>query len=691
MNGEPIVCDSEAARILGPEGPLARSLPGYEVRPGQLEMATAVAQVIRDDGILLCEAGTGTGKTLAYLVPALLSGRKVVISTATRALQEQIAKKDVPLLAQMLGITPSVAVMKGLANYVCRRRWADFLRSPDAADPQRGAKVRVIESWLRRTTSGDVAELTELDENEPLLWEATSSSETRLGPACPFYDECFVTGMRRAAEQARVVVVNHHLFFADLALRGPHPGRVIPDYDVIIFDEAHQLEEAATTFFGCRVSASRVLSLVADARRTLGGTQGDRPRRPSTAPEAVELAATRFWEELRRQAGTAEPRVAVERDAWGGTLQVAWFELDGALEGLGALAATETMWLEARHGTPTGADSARVDGLDGIRRRADILRTQLADIADGATGYVTWLETDRGRTALSSAPIDLADTFRQRIFESVSAAVLTSATLTSTRTSAPASPQQTRGDFSFLRSRVGLIDEQLAVTELVVASPFDYERNALIYTADDLPLPSDDHFLAAAAQRTEQLIDLAGGGAFVLTTSLRAMRELAARLRAAQRGRTILLQGEAPKQALIDAFRAAHDAVLVATMSFWEGVDVPGSALRLVVIEKIPFLVPTDPIVRARSVQLETEGRNPFRDLSIPAAAISLKQGFGRLIRSTTDVGVVALLDGRVRRRGYGAQLLRALPPATRTNDLETVRDFWASKTRPATVSSLPG
>jgi ATP-dependent DNA helicase DinG len=493
--------------------------------------------------------------------------------------------------------------------------------------------------------------------------------------------------MRRAAERARVVVVNHHLFFADLALRGPHPGRVLPDYDAVIFDEAHQLEDIATTFFGFRVSRARVDALANDVEKALSRA-GDAVRlgasRGTGLLAGVRRASEAMWESLRSEVGADERRVSVEQGVWAGPLCERWLDLDESLEALGALAASASGRIRESGDfdiTPWA------DALDVAQRRSADLRQQLAQIVEGASDHVAWFDSNGRRAALAAAPIDLAPTLRARVFEAVPAAVLTSATLTSTTAhrsveSSAAEGLSSKvaagtGDFTFLRRRLGL--DELEATQLVVPSPFDFAANALFFTPSGLVLPNDAGFQAAAVDRIEQLIELTDGGAFVLTTSLRSMNGLCRELRR-RTPRPVLLQGEAPKQALVHAFRSSGDAVLVATMSFWEGVDVPGRALRLVVIDKIPFPVPSDPIVRARSLAIEEAGRNPFTEYHVPAAAIALKQGFGRLIRTRTDIGVVALLDERVHRRGYGRWLLGALPPAARTQDYGVVRDFWLSR-----------
>ncbi len=666
-----------AAELLGPDGPLARNLPAYEARPAQLEMTRAVESALSTDRVLICEAGTGTGKSLAYLVPALLSGKKVVVSTATRALEEQIFWKDLPLIERALGVPVRAALMKGISNYVCRRRLADFRSSENSLRPQYARSLAMLDDWLVETDTGDLAELAGVREDDPLRREISSSSETRVGAGCAYFDECYVTRMRREAESAQLVVVNHHLFFADLALRGPHPARVIPDYDAVIFDEAHQLEDIATDFFGMRVSRARVERLLGDAERgmTAAGASDPlfSPGANSPTLQNARLAAEGLWAELRRQ--SREERFTLPRDAWVGALQDRYHALDNALEALGAAASTASGRVTIGANPRGRAAVAALEALRMVEARVEVIREELAAIVSGAPGRITWFEMGGHGAVLSSTPVDLSYVFRARIFETVPSVVLTSATLSI----APSTSDPTASPFSFFRSRMGLRGEAVPVTELVLESPFDFARNALLYTPKDLPAPGSDAFAEMAGHRIAELIAITRGGCFVLTTSLRSMAALHAHLARSLPGQRIFVQGAAPKAALIAAFRAAGDAVLVATMSFWEGVDVPGRALRLVVLEKIPFLVPTDPVVQARSQELERSGENPFMRLHVPAAAITLKQGFGRLIRTRDDAGIVALLDPRIHQKGYGPRLLAALPPARRTTDLAEVRDFWAN------------
>jgi len=631
-------------------------------------MAEAVERALADDRVLVCEAGTGTGKTLAYLVPAILSGRKVVVSTATRALQEQIFTKDIPLIRETLGLPVSAALMKGLSNYLCLRRFAEFRASPEASQPSSARALAVLEEWAASTSSGDVADIRAMSEDEPLWREVSSSSETRIGQGCEHFSPCFVTRMKRDAEAARIVVVNHHLFFADLALRGPHAGAALPDYDAVIFDEAHQLEDIATDFFGVRVSSTRLSSMLRDAERAfVAAGLSDKLLRKGEGAALIDVvrdAGTRFFGEVGRARGqqelrarrgvvSAEGKATISHDFWAGDLLGAYHRLDSTLDALNGYA-------EARQTS---------EAVEVVTRRAAQLREDLATIVDGANNQITWAEVRTRSAAIGASPVDIAETLKGRLFAQVPAVVLTSATLTANHS------------FAYLRSRLGLDGDDVPVEELEVPSPFDYQAKALLYLPRDLPEPTDPAWLAAAEARIAELVEASDGGAFVLSTSKRVMQALHVALARTSR-RLILVQGEAPKSALLEKFRQSAHAVLVATMSFWEGVDVPGKALRLVIIDKIPFQVPSDPVVLARSTAMEALGKNPFAHYHVPSAAITLKQGFGRLIRSRKDAGIVALLDKRVHTKSYGRTLLQSLPPAKRTDDIAEVKSFAARLAR---------
>lgn len=653
---------ARARDLLGPEGPLALAFKRYEDRPGQLDMAAAVERAISLDQTLLCEAGTGTGKTLAYLVPAILSGRKIVVSTATKALEDQIYTKDLPLIVEHLRLDPQAALVKGLGNYLCLRRYNELRSSPSGLSASVTRGLPLVERWARDTETGDVAELVGLAEGDALWREIASSSETRIGSACKYFDECFVTRMKRDMERARLLIVNHHLFFADLSVkiaaarRGWGGAGVLPPYDAVIFDEAHQLEDIATEFFGTRLSRTRMDTMLRDADRAfvdsgladriLGHGEG------TALSAAVRVASEAFFDKITTLVSSSDGKTLLSDDAWSGPTLDAYHRLDTALEALEHFAKSKSTF----------------EAVDLVSKRAAIVREDAARIVDPAANQVKWAEA-RGRSvSVGASPVDLGGLFRREVIERIGAVVFTSATLTTGG-----------GGFAFFRSRVGLNEQtDVPVEELSVASPFDFERSAILYTPRDLPEASEATFAGRAAQRASDLIAITGGGAFVLCTSIRGMHAIAAELRGLLRAPP-LVQGDAPKSALLARFRADRSAVLVATMSFWEGVDVPGDALRLVIIEKIPFAVPTDPIVAARSAAIEREGGNPFVGYSVPQAAITLKQGFGRLIRTRGDRGIVAILDRRVKTRGYGRALLDSLPPVPRTERLEDVQRFWAA------------
>lgn len=648
--------------LLGPQGPFAARVEDYQVRAGQLEVTDAVERLLSRDGSLLCEAGTGIGKTFAYLVPALRSGRKIVISTATKTLQDQIAHRDLPLVQKVLGTEVRVAVMKGLGNYLCRRRYREFQLSEEAIRPKYASSLKLLREWTRTTEVGDFSELATLSENDPVRGHVGSSSDTRVGAACPYYDECFVTQMKRDAEAAQIVIVNHHLFFADLALRGPHPGRVLPDYDAVILDEAHQIEDTAALFFGIRVTSTQIQRVLKEASRLFlrasqfGGPLDKEAMSPTLAQ--ADAAAHAFLKAMGELPG-AQRRV-LPPEVWTGPILALGHRLDSGLGDAAAAARSRSLQVKD--------DLALTEGLELSARRLDNLRESLEKLRERQKGSVTWMEVEGGKIALSSTPVDLSDTLRRRLFEQVPAVALLSATLSTDGS------EGSKG-FSFVRSRLG-IDDDGAVEELSVPSPFSYSKHCALYLPKDLPPPGTPEFLDRAAERIAEMAELIDGGIFVLTTSLVAMRGLHQRLGETISARLLLLQGERPKPALLSAFRSNGAAVLVATSSFWEGVDVPGEALRLVVLEKIPFAVPTDPVFEARGRALEEAGKSAFAHLALPGAALSLKQGFGRLIRREDDRGVVALFDERVHTKGYGKRLLNALPDAYRTSDLEDVRRF---------------
>jgi ATP-dependent DNA helicase DinG len=640
---------------LGPDGTLASVLPGYESRPEQLKMARAVERCFEERGHLLAEAGTGTGKTLAYLVPAVLSGRKVIISTATKTLQEQIFFKDIPLLQNQVKLDFDAAYLKGRSNYLCLHRLETFRSSPEfrvRSEAERWPKIR---DWAERTQTGDRAEL-DLPEDFAAWSDLSTTSDTCLGARCQFYEPCFVTRMRRRAEQADVLVVNHHLFFADLAIR-THRAKsgegVLPKYDAVVFDEAHAIESVATEFFGCQVSNWRLQDLSADALRALAPADA-RHALLSAAALKLQTAAEVFLRAATPRLGVSVSEGSVRLGP--GSFSPLRDEVAGLVDSLAAMGALTQSWDEAE--------------LAALSRRSGEIAEELdficaADLPD----CVYWAER-RGRGLfLRAAPIEIASELHNRLYRAVDTVVFTSATLTA------------QGRFDYFAGRMGLLDESRAglpsVTTLAVESPFDYREQAALYLPSHLPEPNSVEFIQAAAEEIISLVELNGARTFALFTSLRNMQ--AAHQLAKQRLRfPVLIQGERPKSALLEQFKR-EPSVLFAAQSFWEGVDVPGDALSLVIIDRLPFAAPGDPLVAARIDQLRERGEDPFLSYQLPQAAIALRQGFGRLIRSRQDRGIVALLDRRVTNRRYGQFFLKSLPPAIRISD-RTALGAWLGR-----------
>ena len=650
--------------VLGPSGALARSLPGYEHRRDQLELARAVERALAERRYLVAEAGTGTGKTLAYLVPAALSGRKVIISTATKTLQEQIWQKDLPLLAEKAGLVIEAAYLKGRANYYCLERGARFAEHPTFESRGEAALWPRIQAWAADTLTGDRSEI-DLPDQYGAWRELSASGETCLGKDCQRHEECFVTLARARAAQADVVLVNHHLFFADLGLRTSRAGvEVLPPYDAVIFDEAHALAEVATDYFGLSVSSYRIDDLARDAARAVA----DRPDLMKLVKDRtgeLQKAGERYFGAVAARMGAApspqpSPRWrgarVTGRAAHGdlkvpltnhllGPLEAEQARLDGALEDVREIFA-----------------EAETTSLAAIARRAAELRVELRAVTTVADPSRVHFAEARGRGVfLRAVPVDVAEELVERLYRRVDTAVFTSATLAA------------GGRLDYFRREVGLAPE-FDVDEAIFPGPFDYTRQAALVVPDGLPEPANPGFVAAAAAAVRELVSVTGGRAFVLSTSVRGMNALREAL--SDLPYQLLLQGERPKAKLLDAFRE-EPSVLFATQSFWEGVDVPGEALSLVVIDKLPFAPPTDPVLAARGKALEEAGRDAFSELSVPSAALSLKQGFGRLIRTRRDRGLVAVLDRRLTTKGYGRAFLATLPPAPLLRSVEAARRWW--------------
>jgi ATP-dependent DNA helicase DinG len=626
--------------FFGKDGLLARALPGYEERPAQEVLAEAVERTLRDGGVLLAEAGTGTGKTLSYLLPAASLGRRVVVSTGTKNLQEQLVTKDLPLLARALGRDLRVAIMKGRGNYLCLLRYRSFGDSGSFRRLDEIPLFRAVQAWAPETSSGDRAEVPDLPDGADFWREISAASENCIGTSCPDFDPCWVTRMRQRALEADLVIVNHHLLCADLAVKGASDyGQVIPPYDTVILDEAHLLEDVATQYFGVQASSHRVEDLCRDVERELKAGKLD-AREVRAEVEAVRNRADRLFRLLARD----------ERQR----LSPGWMSSRHVEESRGLL----LRFLGLK--TALLAVPDRPEALSGLAARAQGLRDELDFVlAAEDDGHVYFVET-RGRGVfLKATPIDVSARLRELLFEPARAAVLTSATLA------------VDGGFAYLKSRLGLE----ATEELLLPSPFDYQKQAVLYVPPRMPEPQSPQFVERAADEVARLLEISRGRAFVLFTSYANMNAVAERL-AGRVEYPLLIQGEAPKHQLLDTFRATPGAVLLATASFWQGVDVVGEQLSCVIIDKLPFASPGDPVVSARIERLRNQGDNPFSDYQVPVAILTLKQGLGRLIRSARDRGILAVLDSRLVQKGYGRRFLASLPPARLVHDLGSLAGF---------------
>jgi ATP-dependent DNA helicase DinG len=654
--------------VFGPGGLISRYHPNYEYRPGQVEMAEAVNDTLTHGGVALIEAGTGTGKTLAYLIPAIAAGRRVIVSTATKNLQEQLYKKDIPFLQQIIPRKFRTTCMKGRSNYLCLYKLKRAEEMPVLEGLEEVDYFDEIRKWAARTETGDRAELTDLPENLSFWPHIDARAESCVGQKCPEFDNCFITRMRQQALDSDIVIVNHHLFFADLALRGGDYGAVLPDYSTIIFDEAHELEDVAASYFGCSVSSFRIADLLQDAQK-LVITEPDKASEIMKAMARLAQRADTFWLQFRgdrlesdraaryqRGPGPGDGRYRLaenhfySRDAKGNYQTTAAGEsYVGLANALDRLIAALNVLKE----TPPE--------LDNLLRRAEGLKFDLEFIVTGAEpDFVYWCEK-RGRGVfLHATPIDVSGILEEKLFSTTHSAILTSATMTA------------GGEFDFIRKRLGIP----AARELMVESHFDFESQAVLYLPEDMPDPRSRDFLDASVDEIVQILEATRGRAFVLFTSLSSMRETYERVRGLV-DYPILIQGQGSKIGLLDRFRRTTGAVLFATSSFWQGVDVQGEALSCVIISKLPFAVPTDPVVAARQRYIDEQGGNSFLEYSVPEAIITLKQGLGRLIRSTTDRGVLSILDPRLRRKSYGRLFLQSLPPCQVTTNIKEAASIF--------------
>jgi ATP-dependent DNA helicase DinG len=633
------------ARVFAPDGPLSRAIPAYRFRVQQRELAARVTDAMRSRGVLLAEAGTGTGKTVAYLVPALLFGGKVIVSTGTKTLQDQLFHRDLPAVRDALRLPVTVALLKGRANYVCHHHLERNLQEGRFSSHEDAVSLRAIARFAARTRSGDKAEFAEVAEDAPAWAAATSTRENCLGAKCASFAKCFVMKARRDALLADVVVVNHHLFFADVVLRDEGLAELLPACNTVILDEAHQLPATASAFFGETVSTGQVLDLCRDTLAESLVEARDVPDLPALVRQLDRAAR-----DVRLALGLNERRVSASTLEGDFEVRAALAQLRKALGDLaGALAPL----------------AERGEGLAACARRTAELQNRLARWSDASSeALVRWVESYTHSAALHMTPLDLAEPFRRHFQDSPRAWIFTSATLA------------VHGDFSHFQRQLGLERADTASWE----SPFDYAANALLYVPRGLPLPGSPTHTDAVVDAALPVLEASGGRAFLLFTTLRAMRRGHARLRDAGLPAPLLVQGEGSRSELLERFRRLGNAVLVGSASFWEGVDVRGEALCAVVIDKLPFAPPDDPVLAARLVHLRKLGRNPFQDFQLPQAAIALKQGAGRLIRDETDRGVLMLCDPRVLVKSYGRALLDSLPPMRRTRELTEVKAFLAAQ-----------
>lgn len=643
MLRSPIVQNSY--EILGAEGPLARHLPRFSARPSQQEMAEHIEKVLAEGGVFIAESGTGTGKTFAYLVPALMSGKRVVISTGTKHLQDQIFRRDLPRIRDALTMTVKSAQLKGRANYICLHR----LENDETGAPSEQANfadyLAAIREWARATRSGDISEAGAVPEDASVWSRVTSTVETCLGSHCSRFDDCFVRKARQDAMAADILVINHHLFFADLLLKDEGFGQLLPGVDAIIFDEAHQMPEIASVFFGTSISRSQVEGLCRDI----------------VTEEIREQSGVKH---LRRKADAVHKAVADFRLALGKTpVRTAWDKIDGRktresmqtlFDVLGLL--SEALEIAAGHG----------EGLASCYRRSLDILDRIDTFLEGSVrDHILWLETQTYGFTLYRTPLDVAHAFHERVDLEGKSWVFTSATLA------------VDDDFSHFQEQFGL-----AMAETYQwPSPFDFAQQTLLYLPDGLPVPSTTDYTRQMIEKAIPVLTASGGRTFILFTSHRALQQAAALLR--QRvDYPLLVQGTAPRQELLERFRAAGNAVLLGTSSFWQGVDVRGEALSCVIIDKLPFAAPDDPVLRARGRALEQQGRNAFMEYQLPQAVIALKQGAGRLIRDEQDSGVLMLCDPRITSKGYGKIFLASLPPMPRTRSLQEVEKFFQQQDR---------
>jgi ATP-dependent DNA helicase DinG len=627
--------------ILSDNGPLAELISDFSSRPQQIELAETIEQAFINQESLICEAGTGTGKTFAYLVPALLSGAKVIVSTGTKHLQDQLYLRDLPLVHKSLGVAVNVALLKGRANYLCLHHLNLSESENRYLDKKSVSHLMDIREWAQHTQHGDLAELSHIPEDASVRSVVTSTTENCLGQECDYYDKCHLFRARHHANDADLVVVNHHLFFADLALRDQGYGELLPTADMVIFDEAHQLPDLASMFFSQTVSSRQILELLQDSKAAYYEEAAD-------LPDFLEILdrVEKSVRDLRLAFGRNEQRVG-------------WSEIKDKPE----ITESFTELMDRNHDLHTALDAfaERGKSLDNCYKRvANILNMLDSYNESGSVEFIQWLEIRGAGFLLHQTPLDIAETFQSRMREYNCQSVYTSATLT------------VNNNFKHFASQLGLSEVKSRSWD----SPFNFKKQALLYLPQAMPDPREQGYTEEVVERALPVLTLTRGRAFILFTSHRALK-IAAELIKEKIDYPVLVQGDAPRTELLDNFRQTKHAVLLGTSSFWEGVDVKGQALSCVIIDKLPFSAPGDPVLKARMRMMEEQGRNPFMEYQLPEAVIVLKQGIGRLIRDKNDYGVLMICDPRLKTKSYGKIFLKSLPTMEQTNELAEVESFF--------------
>ncbi|MFZ7112527.1 MAG: ATP-dependent DNA helicase [Desulfatiglandales bacterium] len=628
--------------ILGRNGILAQSLEGYEIRPHQIEMAQRIQEALETKQPAIIEAGTGTGKTLGYLVPLYLSGKRAVISTGTKNLQDQVFFKDIPLLSRALGRKIDAMLMKGRTNYLCLYRYHQFFSQSLLLRPDLEAAGKRLKKWLGHTTFADRGELSWLKDDDPLWDHLSCASEQCLGTDCPHWEACYLGALRRRAAQSRIIIVNHHLFFADLMVKRGGFGEIIPRFEVAVFDEAHKIEEIATSYFGARVSSRQLMELVADVDREARGSKESGQEDMINRLDLIRAGTMQLLEVFVK--GDERGRLDLE------TLRI----IDQGparmiRQGLRSLYKDAAS--RSYRSTALQACAARAEALD--RALEEILSRRDAN-------WLNWFERKKRGVVLNAAPLEIAGTMEEHLYGKVKTVIFTSATLS------------TNGNFDYFQSRLGLSDPLI---KGIYPSHFDFEQQTLLYVPRDLPPPNDPRFGMKLAERIEQLLEITSGRALLLFTGYHNLHLVHQHLEG-KIPYAIYRQGDAPKSTLLEVFRKDTHSILLATGSFWQGVDVPGEALSCLIIDKLPFDSPGDPLISARIDAIRSRNGNPFMEFQLPSAIISLKQGLGRLIRNSSDRGVLCVMDVRLIKSRYGHFFFESLPKMVLTHEMSGIGEL---------------